>query len=298
MDYTVTGAVVNVNDGTALRVRLLQGLSAQVAKFEATVQIPTQFTYIKCTAGSPNSTVPCTFAAGGSEAAQIPTFRDGPRGEGEVVAIDIGFPAGTVAANERDRVSLDGRAGLLGRAAPAGPRPGPAGPRRHRPVLVAPACGRRRPARPARSAGWRVRADRTRTDRVPGGRRHPPRPCRDGGRRAGGSDRRHREPRRPGRSRPPDGSSSCLGTRSSRAPTGIWPGLPQGRTGCGPSSSNCWTASPPRARASRCPSWRAGCTSRSAAYRTPLYDEVVSNGWYERRPDATRSRGPSSRWGG
>ncbi|HSU36348.1 MAG TPA: DUF2207 domain-containing protein [Propionibacteriaceae bacterium] len=100
MGYTVRGAVVKVNDGTALRVRLLQGLSAQVAQFEATVQIPTQFSYIKCTAGSPNSTVPCTFAAAGTESAQIPTFRDGPRGEGEVVAVDIGFPAGTVAANE------------------------------------------------------------------------------------------------------------------------------------------------------------------------------------------------------
>ena len=100
MGYTVRGAVVNVNDGTALRVRLLQGLSAQVAQFEATVQIPTQFSYIKCTAGSPNSTVPCTFAAAGTESAQIPTFRDGPRGEGEIVAVDIGFPAGTVAANE------------------------------------------------------------------------------------------------------------------------------------------------------------------------------------------------------
>jgi len=100
MGYTVTGAVVNVNDGTALQVRLLQGLSAQVAQFEATVQIPTQFSYVKCTAGSPNSTIPCTFAAAGTEAAQVPTFRDGPRGEGEVVAVDIGFPAGTVAANE------------------------------------------------------------------------------------------------------------------------------------------------------------------------------------------------------
>ena len=118
MDYTVTGAVVNVSDGTALRVRLLQGLSAQVAKFEATVQIPTQFTYIKCTAGSPNSTVPCTFAAAGSEAAQIPTFRDGPRGEGEVVAIDIGFPAGTVAANERIEYPW-----TLGRAFSAEPLP-------------------------------------------------------------------------------------------------------------------------------------------------------------------------------
>ncbi|HLL63565.1 MAG TPA: DUF2207 domain-containing protein [Propionibacteriaceae bacterium] len=100
MSYTVSGAVINIPDGTALRVRLLQGLSAQVAEFTATVQIPGQFSYIKCTAGSPNSTTPCTFAAAGTEAAQVPTFRDGPRGEGEVVAVDIGFPPGTVTANE------------------------------------------------------------------------------------------------------------------------------------------------------------------------------------------------------
>jgi hypothetical protein len=101
MSYTVTGAVVNIQDGTALRVRLLQGLSAQVAEFRATVQIPTQFTYIRCTAGNPNSTTPCTFASAGTEGAQVPTFRDGPRGEGQVVSVDIGFPPGTVAANEQ-----------------------------------------------------------------------------------------------------------------------------------------------------------------------------------------------------
>ena len=93
--------MVNIEDGTALRVRLLQGLSAQVGAFTATVQIPTQFTYIKCTAGNPNSTTPCTFAAAGTEVAQVPTFKDGPRGEGQVVAVDIGFPPGTVAANEK-----------------------------------------------------------------------------------------------------------------------------------------------------------------------------------------------------
>jgi hypothetical protein len=100
MNYTVTGAVVTTDSGTALRWPMLQGLSASVAEFIATVQIPTQFSYIQCTAGSPNSTVPCTFAAAGTESAQIPTFRDGPRGEGEVVAIDIGFPPGGVASNE------------------------------------------------------------------------------------------------------------------------------------------------------------------------------------------------------
>jgi Predicted membrane protein (DUF2207) C-terminal domain/Predicted membrane protein (DUF2207) N-terminal domain len=100
MSYTVTGAVVTTDSGTALRWQMLQGLSAQVDEFSATVQIPTLFSYIKCTAGSPNSTVPCNFAAAGTEGSQVPTFRDGPRGEGEVVAIDIGFPPGGVATNE------------------------------------------------------------------------------------------------------------------------------------------------------------------------------------------------------
>ena len=117
MGYTVIGAVVTIDGGeTALRWALLQGLSAQVAKFAATVQIPTQFSYIKCTAGSPNSDVPCASAAAGSEGSQIPTFQDGPRGEGEVVAIDIGFPANTVVSNEQ----IDYR-WTVGRAFSAGP---------------------------------------------------------------------------------------------------------------------------------------------------------------------------------
>ncbi len=118
MSYTVTGAVVTIDGGTALRWRMLQGLSAQVGQFTAMVQIPTQFSYIKCTAGSPNSTVPCNFAAAGTEGTQIPTFRDGPRGEGEVVAIDIGFPPGGIATNE----VIDYR-WTLGRAFSASPLP-------------------------------------------------------------------------------------------------------------------------------------------------------------------------------
>jgi hypothetical protein len=101
LGYTVTGAVVNIEGGeTALRWPLLQGLSASVEQFEGTVEIPGAFSYVKCTAGPPNSTVPCDFASAGSENAQTPTFRDGPRGQGEVVVVDIGFPAGAVTANE------------------------------------------------------------------------------------------------------------------------------------------------------------------------------------------------------
>ena len=101
VSYTVTGAVVRTESGTALRWRLLQGLSAQVTEFTATVEVPTTFSYVRCTAGSPNSPVPCALAAGGTDENPSPTFRDGPRGEGEIVAVDIGFPAGAVAANEQ-----------------------------------------------------------------------------------------------------------------------------------------------------------------------------------------------------
>ena len=119
LSYTVRGATVDVGNGeTALRWAMLQGLSASVQEFDATVQIPGAFTYVKCTAGSPNSPAPCTFAAAGSEGNQTPTFRDGPRGEGEVVVVDIGFPAGAVAATEE----IDYR-WTLGRAFSASPLP-------------------------------------------------------------------------------------------------------------------------------------------------------------------------------
>ncbi len=101
--YTVDGAVVTVPDGTALQWRMLQGLDLAVTSFQARVLIPGTFTYVRCTAGAPNSSTPCLSAAAGTEAATTPTFTDGPRGEGEVVGVDIGFPAGEVTANEHLR---------------------------------------------------------------------------------------------------------------------------------------------------------------------------------------------------
>ena len=101
ISYTVVGAVVTVPDGTALQWRMLQGLSVSVTSFRATVRIPGIFTYVRCTAGSPNSTTPCASASAGLQDVTVPTFTDGPRGEGEVVGVDIGFPAGEVTANEQ-----------------------------------------------------------------------------------------------------------------------------------------------------------------------------------------------------
>lgn len=118
MTYTLTGAVVNTPGGPALRARLLQGLSAGVTEFLATVQVPTQFTYLRCTAGPPNTTEPCDYSAGATTEAQTPTFRDGPRGPGEVVAVDIGFPPGSVNPTE-----IIERRWTLGRAFSADPLP-------------------------------------------------------------------------------------------------------------------------------------------------------------------------------
>ncbi|MGO1973700.1 MAG: DUF2207 domain-containing protein [Propionibacteriaceae bacterium] len=101
LSYVVHGAVVNEAGGkTALRWRLLQGLSVGVDEFTASVDIPAMFSHVRCTSGPPNSTTPCRSAAGGTEESAMPEFTDGPRGPGETVGIDVGFPAGAVAANE------------------------------------------------------------------------------------------------------------------------------------------------------------------------------------------------------
>ena len=44
--------------------------------------------------------MPCRYSAAGSEGGQVPTFQDGPRGEGEIVEVEIGFPPGAVASTE------------------------------------------------------------------------------------------------------------------------------------------------------------------------------------------------------
>lgn len=101
LEYSVVGAVIATPDGTALEWPLLQGFDATVTDFSATVAIPAPFSFIECNAGSPNSEVPCTYAAAGTDDTQQPTFRDGPRGPGEFVQIHIGFPAGALGTNEQ-----------------------------------------------------------------------------------------------------------------------------------------------------------------------------------------------------
>lgn len=289
INYTVTGAVVTIDSGTALRWALLQGLSAPVAEFNATVQIPAQFSYIRCTAGNPNSTTPCTFAAGGMEGSQIPTFRDGPRGEGQSVAVDIGFPPGAVATNER----IDHR-WTVGRAFSASPLP------------LALALGllvlggialllmHRRSGVDARTGGEVIKV----------GEFAPTGP--------GQAEFRVVDDIRPGhvgtvadeRVDPIDVTASLVDlavrghllitelpreadfartdwdlTRTSAAADGLRPFEQLLLDGVAPAGSNV-----------RVSDLSSRVTESIGAVQDALYDEMVSNGWYERRPDAIRNR--------
>lgn len=117
LSYAVHGAArEDATGATLVRWRLLQGLDATVKSFTATVGIPTMFTSIDCFAGAPNSQQTCRAASAGTEGTTQPTFADGPRGPGEVVGIELLFPAGAVAVNEE----IDHR-WTLGRAFSAGP---------------------------------------------------------------------------------------------------------------------------------------------------------------------------------
>src|SRR5690606_18007010 len=102
LSYRVVGAVVAADYGmTALNFRMLQGLSLEVTEFSATVAIPAPLAFVDCSAGPPGSGVQCEYAAGGTHDNPNPVFRDGPRGEGEEVVVQVGFQPGSLAANER-----------------------------------------------------------------------------------------------------------------------------------------------------------------------------------------------------
>jgi len=98
--YTVSGAVISNGGNPALHWRFLQGLSMNVQDFNAAVSIPGNFSYVNCTSGPPNTSSPCSNYSAGVGSTS-PTFSDGPLGQGEVVAVEIGFPAGAVPINEK-----------------------------------------------------------------------------------------------------------------------------------------------------------------------------------------------------
>ena len=100
MSYTVTGAVVTIEGGYGTALADAAGTQFPVAQFTATVQIPPSSATSNELLVARTPPFPATFLCR-TESAQVPTFRDGPRGEGEVVAMStLGFPPGGVATNE------------------------------------------------------------------------------------------------------------------------------------------------------------------------------------------------------
>lgn len=102
--YVVTGAAVSdVDQGTLVTWPLLQGLNVAVDQFNGVVSTPGLFRYLDCAAGSPSSPGSCTFYAGGNHDYPNPTFREDAVNPGEVVIATLAFPAGQIAVNEQVR---------------------------------------------------------------------------------------------------------------------------------------------------------------------------------------------------
>lgn len=102
LSYKVAGASVQAPGGSTLvRWNVLQGLSVPVDQVTAEVAMPAQFSDFKCVAGPPGSQTSCALADATSAAGAAPRISDGPRGAGEIVGLRIAFPAGAVTSDEQ-----------------------------------------------------------------------------------------------------------------------------------------------------------------------------------------------------
>ncbi|MFW6597545.1 DUF2207 domain-containing protein [Propionibacteriaceae bacterium Y2011] len=116
LSYTVRGAVRDEGDSHVFQYRVLQGLQFAVQRVTATVEAPAVAQGIRCYAGAPNSTSACRMAAQGTHDNPHPTWVDGPRGPGEQVTAIAPYAPEDVAAS----AIVDHR-WSLGRAFGAGP---------------------------------------------------------------------------------------------------------------------------------------------------------------------------------
>jgi hypothetical protein len=101
LHYRVTGAAVQMpGERTQVRWDVLQGLNLPVANVEAQVVLPGQFSDFRCIAGAPGTQESCDLAEGVPHQSPNPRINDGPRAAGEVVGVRLMFPATVVASNE------------------------------------------------------------------------------------------------------------------------------------------------------------------------------------------------------
>ncbi|RRD06322.1 DUF2207 domain-containing protein [Arachnia propionica] len=85
--------------GTVFSWRVLQGLSVPVAKAEGVLKVAALPQFVDCTAGPPGALDKCVMAAAGTHDAPMPVFESDARGAGEQVTFTVGLQGGSVAAS-------------------------------------------------------------------------------------------------------------------------------------------------------------------------------------------------------
>jgi hypothetical protein len=101
LTYTVRGASMAAADGsTVVQWPLVQGLSLPVTLFEGTVAAPAIFSSIDCAAGDPAAPGACTFFSGGTHDNPAPVFHHEGLPAGHFVEAIMRFPGGMIAVNE------------------------------------------------------------------------------------------------------------------------------------------------------------------------------------------------------
>lgn len=101
LTYEVVGAAQNeANGDTLVQWRVLQGLSLAVASVDVTMTTDAQSLDIGCVSGPPASPSACSWFGGGTHESPIPTFHDGPRGAGEIVQPSVRYSGSEVKSNE------------------------------------------------------------------------------------------------------------------------------------------------------------------------------------------------------
>lgn len=98
--YTVKGAARNAGDLTVVAWRVLQGLSVGVDASSGTIDSPGVTSSIDCLAGPPNTTQKCSLFGSGTHDHPQPYFEDAARGPGETITLALTFPKLQVAPNE------------------------------------------------------------------------------------------------------------------------------------------------------------------------------------------------------
>lgn len=98
--YSVTGATYSDDTSgggvTVFSWRALQGLSVGVEKVEGELKIATLPEFVDCTAGPPGTLSKCVMVAAGTHRSPMPVFESDARGAGEQVTLTVGLASAAV----------------------------------------------------------------------------------------------------------------------------------------------------------------------------------------------------------